>query len=63
MTLFDDEHTGCPVRIHDEGAFYECGLMNENCFISVSCHEANCPVYFWIEKFAERLGNGSIKQD
>lgn len=57
MTLFDDKHCNCPARLHD-GTSYTCSMLDEKQMLDTGCHEVNCPVYFWIEQFAERVKVG-----
>lgn len=59
MNLFDEEYQDCPC--FEEG---ECnfqinvqfnGHVNDPRHSYTECWEHTCPVYFWIEKFAERI--------
>lgn len=60
MNLFDDEYQGCPARVLTEPDIdmWECSLLDRDCHMEVTCHESNCAIYFWLEKFAERVNNG-----
>lgn len=66
MSLFDDEYEGCPALEEGECSFqmnvHFNGHVNDPRHSWKDCEEWSCPIYFWLEKFAERIKvNGSIE--
>ena len=59
MTLFEDEHFNCPCYDGEDCTFQTRTSYNQHVndprHNYTECTEFNCPVYFWIEKFAERM--------